>query len=74
MFKVMRLTDDEFILIAGKRAIYGNMPKMCVVMAELGVEWEEIEEGLTSLVSNQHQVASYGLNRTFIYSRPIQDR
>jgi hypothetical protein len=73
MFEVMRLTDNEFVLISGRRAIYGNFPKTCVVMSELGIEWDEIEAGMGALITNQHQVASYGVNGTFIYSKNIAD-
>jgi hypothetical protein len=71
MFKVLRLKDDSFVLMAGKQAVYGDIWRMVKVMTALGVDYMEIEDGLTSLRLNDHDLAEYGLNKTFMYSKRL---
>ena len=71
MLKVYRLNDDEFIITAGKRALYGNKTKTVIALSEIGVPWSEIETGIISLCINDHKVANYGVNQMFIYSDDI---
>jgi hypothetical protein len=66
--KVLRVNHDEFVLMDGDRAYYGDMKLVAVTMHLLKVEWDEIEAGLTSLVSNGDDVADYGVHKTFIAS------
>jgi hypothetical protein len=68
MLKVLRLSEDRYIVMAEKNAVYGSKIRAIYVMRELGVDWSEIEEGLVSLELNRHEVAYYGVYGTFIYS------
>jgi hypothetical protein len=68
MLKILRLSDDEYIVKVNNRAIYGNKIRTCVVLQELGINWDEIERGLVSLQLHNHQIADYGVKGTFIYS------
>jgi hypothetical protein len=68
MFKLYRITDNEFYIIRGRKSFYGDKVKTIMTLILMGVEEVEIEAGLNALIMNQHNVADYGTNRFFIYS------
>lgn len=68
MFKLIRVDNESFILVAGKRAIHSNRAGIIRVLLEIDVDVDEIEAGLSHLINRGDHVAEYGVNKTFMYS------
>jgi hypothetical protein len=67
--RILKLDSDLFcILVDGFKPMTGNMLKTVMTLAALDIDFKEIEDGLADLVSNGHDIAYYGVNRTFLYS------
>jgi hypothetical protein len=72
MFNVLKTKDDEYILKTKQNAVFcSTQGKLIKVMFELGVNSDEIEYGLSELIRNDHNVANYGINKTFIFSKNV---
>jgi hypothetical protein len=72
MFKLLRINDDEFIIVThGGKAVYGNRLRIVLALESIGVDFKEIENGIVSLCLNEHHVADYGVNKMFIYSQKL---
>lgn len=69
--KLYRIADNQFIVTSENQAKYSRLFNVVRFMTELGVEVEEIELGIASLMSNSHNVAHYGVNLKFIFSEFI---
>jgi hypothetical protein len=70
MFKVVKLADSQYVVSKFKQSKHFSKLKDLVShMLGLGVSFEEIEEGLAALERNGHNVADYGVNKTFIFSK-----
>jgi hypothetical protein len=72
MFKLLRVNDDWFVIIKdNKNAFSGNLLKTVGAMVELGVELDEVQYSLTTLIDNKHDVADFGINKTMNYSERL---
>lgn len=72
MFKVFRIKDGGYILQTDNHSVYvGSLTKLIVIMSDIGVDFDEIEYGLSELEVNQDDVAHYGINKQFIFSRKV---
>lgn len=71
MLKVYRISDEEYIVCTHNERLTGNLVRTVDNMSKLGISDAEIENGLVSLQLNNHQVADYGVNHTFIFSAPL---
>lgn len=71
MCKVVKISASEFVVIRGKKAIYGDLQRTIITLFLIGLEAEEIRYGLSSMADNGHDVAEYGINGMFICSKKI---
>ena len=71
MFKVLMLNEDEFVIVRDMTAQYGNADKTVRNLHKMGVDINEIEYGLMTMIHRGHNVAEYGVNKTFIFSKRI---
>jgi len=68
MFKVIKLKEDSYQIKTPTKTYEGNTRHTVLTMHDMGVDWDDIEFGLTSMLNNNHSVAEYGINKTFIFS------
>lgn len=66
--KLYRHANGRFTLLYLDQYFTGNVKEIIARMEFIGVEWNEIEEGFVHLILNQHTVAEYGINKTFMYT------
>jgi hypothetical protein len=73
MIKVFKLRDSEgYVLQTKTQSIFsGTLQKLIGIMREIGINDEEIEYGLVELHANEHDIAEYGINKLFIYSKKV---
>jgi hypothetical protein len=71
MLKLIRLNDDAFILRTSTNAISGDRQRVIRAMLMLDVEPNEIEAGLSDLMTNGTHLAEYGVNLTFLFSKNL---
>jgi hypothetical protein len=70
MFTVSK-AGPLFQLHCNEHIIEGNIYRIIYAMRELGVDIDEIYYGMRELVHNERNVALYGVNRTFICTKPV---
>ena len=73
MLKIYRVDTDNYMVATPTLSIHGNAMRTAIVMNRVGIDWDEIEAGLVSLETNNHHVAEYGINGTFLFSKSIYD-
>jgi len=73
MFDLLKLNTDEYIVIENKKLAFfcSSVDNLIRTLRILDVSFEEIETGLTELSRNMHNVANYGVNKTFIFSKKV---
>lgn len=73
MFQVLRTHDKEYIVIENKKKAFycSTVDSLIRTLRVLEVSFSEIEIGLSELVFNDHNVADYGVNKTFIFSKRV---
>jgi hypothetical protein len=67
--KVFRLGADEYLVTAGKAAVYGDANKAIRVLKELDVDDWSIEASLCELAARGHRVAHFGIQRMFMFTQ-----
>ena len=68
MFKVIRIGPDEYILKTDRNAIQGERLRLMAVMYSLGVALYDIEACFMAFETTDHNLADFGINKTFMYS------
>ena len=69
MTKVLKLNENEYVVIQGSFSRHGDLTKTVVVMDSLGIEFEEIEMGLVELSKDNRTEVEYGIRGKFIYAK-----
>lgn len=67
--KLFKLNDDKYLILLDKFEIEGNKAYITLELIKLGVESEEIYYALKAL--DVHDMADFGVNKTFVYSKKI---
>jgi hypothetical protein len=74
MIKVIRWTDNEYVVTRGeKEAYYGDVARTIEVLELMRVDYRCAEDALVSLIVNDHNVAHFGVNRHFILTERLSN-
>ncbi len=68
MFKLYRMQDDVLAVVKDSHMFSGSDKEIIEYMMEIGVEAEEIECALISLLQKGKSLAHFGINKTFIFA------
>lgn len=74
MLKLLKLEPSRFVvMVDGYKPIYGDAIKCSLTMCAMGIEPEEVELGFRELEENLHDLAHYGVNGCFVFSKNVRD-
>jgi hypothetical protein len=62
------IADDEFAIVA-KKVVTGTRKAMFSHMVQEGVDKEEILYAMEEMLTNGHNVANFGINKTFLFTK-----
>lgn len=72
MFKIYKTDSCGYILSTKENAIAcKDLTKLIKVLKGIGVDADEIEYGLVELEINSHNIAEYGINKRFLFSKRV---
>lgn len=72
MFKIYKTDSCGYIVSTRQNAIACNsLTKLIQVLKGIGVDDDEIEYGLVELEINSHNIAEYGINKRFLFSKKV---
>lgn len=71
MFQLYKLNDDLYCYVSKFSMYEGTTTQIIAYMLTMGVLEHDIRLGLSELDNKGHDVADYGIYRSFIYSKKI---
>lgn len=74
MFKIVRLKLDDYLVIRNNKSYFGNLREIYKLLHSWEVAFEEISTGIRELELNGHDIAEYGVHKTFIFSKTMKIR
>ena len=71
--KLLKVTENEFILLNGSKTRYvSSLESLAVRAAHSGIKFDELEIALIEMVNNDHNFAEFGdLKKAFLYTGKI---